>query len=409
MVTKYDVFHYVYQKGVVTSSNTVFYFKNSVSYHQAYQFLDVLTKEKLLVKKGKEYALIHSKKAESLYKLIQFCSANGINYNVLLEKNIVRFIKTAAKKNRFSIKDFKLNPRTFGKYVDVLARSGVLIILSKKPLEATIPINSFIKELLEYFGEKVAKRKKGENYKDEIEKELSIFRKKKKKNEMKYKEVVETYEIRFVQHSLNLEGNPITLPETIKLLKEQIVAHDMAVETVQEVQNYQNAVQEMLKDAAEKRKITKQLIIKYHALAMQHKPDIAGKIRTVSVIIKNNPQFKIAKVNEIEQKLTLLLEKYNAFILKKRHSVEEILTFAAYFHNEFQHIHPFLDGNSRTTRLLTFHFLRFLGIPVIDIPLGLLEEYLFSTKGARKRNDKELMNVIQRIILYNLKTINEQL
>jgi len=48
-------------------------------------------------------------------------------------------------------------------------------------------------------------------------------------------------------------------------------------------------------------------------------------------------------------------------------------------------------------------------VPIFDIPLGLLEEYVFSTKGARARDDKKLSQVIQQIILYNLKTINEKL
>ncbi|MCK5282437.1 MAG: hypothetical protein KAK00_03430 [Nanoarchaeota archaeon] len=74
--------------------------------------------------------------------------------------------------------------------------------------------------------------------------------------------------------------------------------------------------------------------------------------------------------------------------------------------NEFQHTHPFFDGNNGTTRLIAFHFLQMNDIPVFDIPLGLLEEYVFSTKGAKKRNDYKLGQILQQIILYNLKTIN---
>lgn len=39
----------------------------------------------------------------------------------------------------------------------------------------------------------------------------------------------------------------------------------------------------------------------------------------------------------------------------------------------------------------------------------MLEEYVFSTKGAKKRGDNKLGQVFQRITLYNLKTINEKL
>ena len=89
--------------------------------------------------------------------------------------------------------------------------------------------------------------------------------------------------------------------------------------------------------------------------------------------------------------------------------LEEVLKFAVYFHNEFQHIHPFEDGNSRTTRLITFHLLQSKGIPILDIPYGLLDEYLVYTKGSRTREDKKLLSNLQKIILFNLKKINVML
>ena len=141
---------------------------------------------------------------------------------------------------------------------------------------------------------------------------------------------------------------------------------------------------------------------------MQHRTNIAGKLRTLPVHIRGNPDFKVAKVEEIRSLLEKLIKRYNQFI-EEKHSLKNLLEFAAYFHNEFQHIHPFEDGNSRTTRLITFYLLRMRGIPVFDIPLGLLESYLFTTKGSKKREDEKLCQVLQLVILYNLKTINEKL
>ena len=164
----------------------------------------------------------------------------------------------------------------------------------------------------------------------------------------------------------------------------------------------------MFEDASNKIPLTKNSILNYHYLAMQHRDDIAGKIRYLPVHIKGNPDFKVAEVEEIEPKSNSLIIKYNEFRLKKN-VLTKILDFVAYFHNEFQYIHPFEDGNSRTTRLITFHLLRTQGVPIFDIPLGLLEQYLDATKGAKKRNDKKLKQVLQQIILYNLKTINEKL
>ena len=136
---------------------------------------------------------------------------------------------------------------------------------------------------------------------------------------------------------------------------------------------------------------------------------IAGKIRTEEVYIKGNPDFKVSKAKDIKADLEKLFEKYNLFIKTKKRDTGGILEFASYFHNEFQHIHPFVDGNSRITRLITFHLLNSMNIPILDIPFGLLEDYMEQTKGSRSRNDKTFQQSLSRIILFNLKKINEGL
>jgi Fic family protein len=149
--------------------------------------------------------------------------------------------------------------------------------------------------------------------------------------------------------------------------------------------------------------------LNYHGLALAHKPEIAGKIREVEVHIKGNPDFRVSKARDVKSDLEKLFEKYNEFAKTRTKDAESIIEFASYFHNEFQHIHPFADGNSRITRLITFHLLNSMNIPVLDIPFGLLEDYAGQTKGSRSRNDRAFQQSLSRIILFNLKKINERL
>ena len=165
----------------------------------------------------------------------------------------------------------------------------------------------------------------------------------------------------------------------------------------------------MLKDSGQRKPLTLQIVLGYHALAMRHEPKIAGKLRKIQVHIKGNPYFKVARYEEIEEKLEDLFEKYNEFTNIKKVSIERALQFAVFFHNEFQHIHPFEDGNSRTTRLITFYILQSQDIPLLDIPFGLLDEYLSYTKNSRKREDAKLYYNLQKIILFNLRRINKLL
>ncbi len=412
MVTKYDVFEFMYKKGSPLKPQEVvnMFKKSNIDYHGIYNMLLDLKKQDIIVKNEYGFQVVRNEMNDLLYQMIKFCLKNDISYNELIDKNLAVFISKAFLKKRFAVKDFDLDPRTFSKYVDILAKSGLAITLSKKPLTATIPYNSFLRDTTAYFGQKAfVARARPDEYFDEIDRELKRFRKLRTANEARFRRIVNDYEIRFIHHSLSLEGNPITLPDTIKLLKDHIVPKDYMTESVNEVQNYQKAITQMNQDAEERRPISKETILNYHRLAMAHRPRIAGKIRKRAVGILGNPDFKAAKVNEIEPKLGALLKKYNQFISRKRNPLKKILEFAAYFHNEFQHIHPFEDGNSRTTRLITFHLLRAQNIPILDIPLGLLEEYVFSTKGAKKRDDNRLGQVLQQIILSNLKAINEKL
>ncbi len=412
MVTKYDVFEIVYKNRaslkpieVVKKLN-----KDEREYHVIHKYLRELTKEKLLIKKKGGFQAEVSKKTESLYNLILYCIKNGINYNFILEQNFARFISDSLQKEEINSKNIKLNPRTIKKYLEILNKYGMILIISEKPLRAKVFYNILFNNLLVYFGyNHPIANENSRDYISEIRKELDIYRRLRKKEETRYQKIVTEFEISFIYHSLSLEGNPITLPDTIKILKDKIIPANLRASDVDEVKNYQEAMIQMLKDTNERKPLSLQLILDYHRMAMRHHSYLAGNIRVIDVFIKGNPNFKITPPEKIKGELEKLFEKYNEFIKRKNVPLEEALKFAVYFHNEFQHIHPFIDGNSRTTRLITFHLLQSLDIPILDIPFGLLDEYLSYTKGSKKREDVKLYRNLQKIILFNLKKINERL
>ena len=319
------------------------------------------------------------------------------------------FVSLALKQKEITSKETNLNPKTLKKYIDILNENSLILIISEKPLRVKVFYNILLNNLLVYFGyrHKVI-TEDSSDYLEEISRELTLFRKLRKGKEQKYKQITDELEIYFIHHSLSLEGNPITLQQTKKILKEKIIPSNLKTNDVDEIKNYQKAIFQMIQDSQNKRPLTIPTILNYHALAMAHIPEIAGHIRKTEVYITGNPHFKITKAEKLEEELNKLLKDYNDFINKKS-SLKKILAFAVYFHNEFQHIHPFIDGNSRTTRLITFHLLQSLDIPILDIPFGLLDEYLSNTKGSKSRNDLKLYQSLQKIILFNLKKINERL
>jgi len=411
MVTKYDVFLYLGDKNTSTKTPEImkWFGKRNYEYSNIYRICSDLMGEGLISKTNQGFQIKLSKKSQLLYRLITYCVSNGINYNYLIDKGLASFIAKALLKIEFSSKDFDIDPKTFRKHAETLSKYGLIIKMSEKPFNARIVWNSLLANILQYFNVRVlVKKEKKINILKNIENELRIFNKNAQKNEKGYQSLIEDFEIKFIHSSLSLEGNPITLPDTIKILKNRIIPKNERDKDVREIQNYRIATNSMLKDSLEGNALNKDKILNYHFLAMQHNEKIAGKFRKKPVHIRGNPNFKIARWKSIENHLEELLEEYNKFISKK-HNIKDIIGFAAYFHNQFQYIHPFADGNSRVTRLLTFHILRYFKFPVLDIPLGLLDQYLSNTKGYKKRDDDNLNKTLQLIILYNLKIIDEKL
>ena len=411
MATKYDVFLELYEKGgprkivdIVQSLK-----QKKSEYDKIRKILKTLVEMKLIVKNEYGYEKITNIKNQHLFEMLKYCIKNGVNYNELFDKTLAKYLSKAFLKKTFGVKEIGFHPRTFAKIWSILEKNGFLIPISRKPFKAIVPYNSFLRDLIVYFGQRpmVAKIRAGE-YLGDIKKELTKFKKLRESNNRKYQEILEAFQIRFIHHSLSIEGNPITLRQTIKLLKDKIVPENLSVESVHEVQNYQKAFLQMIQNVNDELPLTKESMLNYHFIVLQHKPKWAGRIRNGHVAIRGNVDYKVADHKDIDHLLDKLVKKYNDFNATK-HSLNNLLEFASYLHNEFQHIHPFFDGNSRTTRLIIFHFLQMNEIPIFDIPLGMLEEYVFSTKGANKRDDHKLCQVLQKIILYNLKTINEKL
>ncbi len=412
MVTKYDVFEVVYKnRGLIKPIEVVRRLnKDEREYHIIHKYLRGLAKEKLLIKRKGGFQAELTKKSESLYNIILYCIKNGINYNYILDESFAKFISNSFKKTEVNSNTLKINSRTLKKNMEILDRYGMVLIISEKPLRAVVFYNILLNNLLVYFGYKhEVITESDKNYLPEIKKELKIFKRLRKKDEAKYQKIVTDFEISFIYHSLSLEGNPITLPDTIKILRDNVIPANLRSSDVDEVKNYQEAMKQMIKDAYDRKPLSLQLVLDYHKIAMKHHPDFAGKIRVSGVYIKGNRLFKITPPDKLREELERLFEKYNEFIKGKNPDLGEILSFAVYFHNEFQHIHPFQDGNSRTTRLITFHLFQSKDIPILDIPFGLLDEYMIYTKGSKKREDKKLMQNLQKIILYNLRKINEKM
>lgn len=81
-------------------------------------------------------------------------------------------------------------------------------------------------------------------------------------------------------------------------------------------------------------------IIKLNELINKNIKDTSG-YRKVNVMIRGAQEIP-PKSSEVPKKMMCFIDNYNHFPIQ---SEEDIFKKIAYFHIEFEHIHPFEDGN----------------------------------------------------------------
>ena len=163
-----------------------------------------------------------------------------------------------------------------------------------------------------------------------------------------------------VYNSNAIENSTLTLEDTEDILIRNQIRTDHEIREIYEAKNLASAI-EYLMDNPEK-EISVELILRLHKTLLTNiRDEIAGRFRSgkewvrVGTHIGVNPEFVNGFMYE-------LVEKYNS------NTDDYFLDKIAYFHAEFENIHPFGDGNGRIGRLLTNEQLDMLGLPPIIIP-----------------------------------------
>jgi len=409
MVSKYDVFYVLASQGEMRVTDIVRTLKRKQNEYRNIHNLVVGLEQDGYITRGKIVRLKDIPKTKKLGKIIVFCLKNGINYNTLLKKSMLHFLQQAAQFEFFTRKNIRIHQDTFADYVDILRSYGLLLIISRKPLTCKLLHHHILLEIFELFNLKTMfYNPHYRSFVSKIEREFRRFKRLSEAHGTLLMDIERKEEIKFIHISLSLEGNPITLPDTQRIILENLIPKKYSLVHIQEITNYKKAVDLMITKAQDKEILTFPLILEYHQSGMAHIYG-AGELRKQNVRIKGNPHFKTCDWHLLSTKINELIKQYETFEEERNKKVKRIISFAAYFHNEFQRIHPFIDGNSRTSRLLMLHILRSYGLPVLDFPLGYFDTYLSLTKLSKHRDDKTFQNLIEEIVFFNLKKMNSVL
>ena len=175
-------------------------------------------------------------------------------------------------------------------------------------------------------------------------------------------EYIDDLLVRAAHHSTAIEGNTLTLGDTISILIHNYIPKGMTEREYYEVKNYKKAFELLLKAD---RVISTGLIKNYHRYIMENLREDNGEFKKIqniilgSIIETTKPYLVPTVIEDWCQNLEYRLNNAKT----DEEKIEAILDQ----HIKFEKIHPFGDGNGRTGRLLINLELMKEGYPPIDI------------------------------------------
>lgn len=169
----------------------------------------------------------------------------------------------------------------------------------------------------------------------------------KKLDEKTKKEIWKNFLIEFAFNTTSIEGNTINLEQAKNLLFDGITPKDKTLREIYDLQNTEKTFFEMLNSDEE---LNNNLIIKIHDRLMENIDERKGYRTTEIRVLKSN--FDATPAPYVKTDMNLLLKWY-----KQNKEKLPPLVLATIFHHKFEKIHPFMDGNGRTGRMLLNYIL----------------------------------------------------
>jgi Fic family protein len=220
------------------------------------------------------------------------------------------------------------------------------------------------------------------------------------------------FDVDFTYNSTAIEGNTFTFQETKIVLLEGITIGGKSVKEHLEIINHKEAIDYI--DELSKKKLVELKrtdILNIHAIILQgidHKN--AGKYRDVPVYVtlKEGKNHIFCDPLKIIDEMDIYFDWL--FSEKKEHPV----IIAAEAHTRFVSIHPFIDGNGRTARLIMNLILIQNGYVPAIIKNKDRIKYLDSIESWQQNNNREkfYQNIIeyeQESLEHYLKTIRDNI
>ncbi|MBI5035781.1 Fic family protein [Candidatus Micrarchaeota archaeon] len=191
---------------------------------------------------------------------------------------------------------------------------------------------------------------------------------------------VRSFSVKFTYDTSRIEGSKLTYRETADLLERGLTPRSKPVGDIKEAEAHEKLFYEILDY---KKELTLQTVLYWHKKFFEGtKPDMAGKLREYQVAISGS---KFMPPRPIE--VPVLLAEFFKWYSRSREKLHPV-ELAALVHLKFVTIHPFGDGNGRTSRLLMNFVLHKHGFPLLNIFYENRNSYYNALERSQtKKND----------------------
>ncbi len=189
-----------------------------------------------------------------------------------------------------------------------------------------------------------------------------------------------------------LEGNTLTETETKVIIEDGLTIGGKTLREHFEVVGHSQAYDFMWSKAQDDQFTEDDICKLHHLFYYRIDEKNAGHYRTVPVFISGTdyefpkPAYLFSLMSKFVHEIPELKKQYHPVF------------FAAMVHMQFVNIHPFIDGNGRTARLLMNLALLQSGYPITIIPPIMRSTYISALQKTNKGNIQPFLHFISEMV-----------
>ncbi|WP_236995044.1 Fic family protein [Heliomicrobium modesticaldum] len=213
-------------------------------------------------------------------------------------------------------------------------------------------------------------------------------------------------------HTNALEGNTMTLQETVFFLREGLTVEGRTLKEHMEMLNHVEAI-DFMQEALSSRDLSERMVKDFHAILFSDMKYAKGEIPVPPGLYKTRDNYVVTLSGEIHhycphylvpEKMEELFRWYED-AKKSLHPLE----ISALMHQKLVAIHPFPDGNGRTARLVMNFLLLQKGYPPAIIPKERRREYYVALEEGDQGNTERFIRLVAEEVKRSLLVMHTEI